>query len=70
MEQEGFAGGPVADPGEEVGAAILDALLLGFEQFEPVRVDVQLEQDVGEVDGDLAQDVLADDVFVAHGGEL
>ena len=70
MEQEGFAGDPLVHPGEEVSTAVFDALFLGFEQFEPFRIDVQLEQDVGEVDGELAQDVLADDVFVAHGGEL
>ncbi|MCK7580682.1 MAG: hypothetical protein MZV65_36960 [Chromatiales bacterium] len=51
--------------GDQIGAAVFDALLLGGEQF---GVDqIQLEQVDRHVQQEALEDVLGDDVFLAHG---
>jgi len=51
---------------------VLGTLTLGVQQFQVVgiRVDVEVEDQIGEAEGELFQDVLADDGFVAHGGRV
>ena len=67
VQEEGVTAGSLLHAGEEIGAAGLNALLLGFEQVEVLWVDIQAEQKIGEIDRDLAQYVLADEVFFSHG---
>ncbi len=54
--------------GNQIGAAVFDALLLGREQFgvdqiQPEQVDRHVQQQALE-------DVLGDDVFLAHGQDF
>ena len=51
----------------QVGAAVFDALLFGLQQLQAIGGDVQVQQVVGQVHGQVRDQLFADDVFFGHG---
>jgi hypothetical protein len=63
MQQE-FAAVARTHPGDQVGAAVLDALVLSLQQLDGLTVEPQ--QLLRQVRGQALQGIAADDVFGNH----